>query len=90
MIKDYIKRQAVVTLTRIPEKERDKVTQLWVLEFICPAEGIITDGYTEHKEALDEYSYRYGQHYMDDVGPPHLYTVKKEKDGTWTWEDTRK
>ena len=90
MIDAYIKMEAVETLTRIPEKERDKVTQLWVLEFMCPAEGIITDGFIEQKEALDEYSYRYGHHYGDDVGPPHLYTVKKEKDGTWLWADVSK
>tara|TARA_B110000211_G_scaffold69074_1_gene79774 strand:+ start:2482 stop:2754 length:273 start_codon:yes stop_codon:yes gene_type:complete len=87
MIKEYIKMEAEKTLKRVSEKERDKVTQLWVLEFMSPSQGRITDGFTEQKEALDELSYRYEQCYMDDEGPPHLYTTKKEKDGTWLWED---
>jgi hypothetical protein len=87
MIKDHIKGEAVDALFKLSEQKFRDLKQLWVLEFFCPMDGTITQCFTKRGEAVNEYHYRYGHHYMDDVGPPNLYTATRPEQGAvWQWE----
>ena len=87
MIKDHIKGEAVAELFKLPEQKFRDLKQLWVLEFFCPMDGTITQCFIKRGEAVKEYHYRYGHHYMDYVGPPNLYTATRPEQGAvWQWE----
>ena len=83
-VKDRLYLSAFYELSNMPEQKVKEIKQLWVLEFMCPMDGVITQCFTEKAEAVKEYHYRYGHHYMDDVGPPDLYT--KEAGEQYDWE----
>lgn len=87
MIKDRIKWAAFDGLCELTEQEFIDLKQFWVLEFFCPRDGTITQCFIKQGEAVKEYHYRYRHHYMDDVGPPNLYTAKRPEQGAvWQWE----
>jgi hypothetical protein len=87
MIEDSIKWAAVDELSKLPEQKVRGVKQVWVLEFDCPMDGTIRQCFTKQGEAVYEYHYRYGHHYMDDVEPPSLYKGERPEQGTvWQWE----